>query len=71
VDAALATAPAALEEAMTATLHPIHPKPETTGHGAAVHACAWCGHEAATVPALLDHVVDTHLDDQLDHRLAA
>jgi hypothetical protein len=56
---------------MTATLHPIRPKPETTGHRAVVHACAWCGHESATVPALLDHVVDTHLDDQLDHRLAA
>jgi hypothetical protein len=40
------------------------PTPIPLRHDARHHGCAWCGHLAPSVPALLDHVVDSHLGDQ-------
>jgi len=30
------------------------------------HACRWCHEGFATVPELLDHVVDAHLNEETD-----
>jgi hypothetical protein len=49
---------------MTATVHPIRPQPAARQEAPA-HACAWCGHVEPTVPALLDHVIDRHLDERV------
>jgi hypothetical protein len=47
---------------MTVTVGPIRPMRPREAH----HACAWCGCVAASVPALLDHVVEAHLDEAVD-----